>query len=141
MSTEDLAHLFVYGTLRRAVGHPMHARLFAGSRPVGLARTRGALYMANGYPGLVLDPREGWVVGEVYHLHDLALLAELDAYEGAGADDPEPREYQRVIASVELVGAAPLASWVYAYTWPTAGLERITSGDFVQAIHARLDAP
>lgn len=109
----------------------MHARLRASARLVGPARARGVLLRVGAYPGLVLDPNADWVKGELYHLNDLTVLATLDAYEGASADDPEPREYRRIRARVEPVGGPPVWAWVYEYAWPTAGLPVITSGDFL----------
>ncbi|MCH9683057.1 MAG: gamma-glutamylcyclotransferase, partial [Deltaproteobacteria bacterium] len=65
--------LFVYGTLRRRAAHPMHTPLQAASRFVGDARVRGSLYMVGDYPALELGNAAGWVQGEVYELHDLAV--------------------------------------------------------------------
>lgn len=124
--------LFVYGTLRRSVGHPMHAPLRDAARLVGQARVAGVLYRVSSYPGLVLDGGAGWVHGELYELRDLAVLAQLDAYEGAAPDDPEPREFERVRAVVQLEGGGERAAWIYVYAWPTTGLEIIASGHFVQ---------
>jgi gamma-glutamylcyclotransferase (GGCT)/AIG2-like uncharacterized protein YtfP len=72
-------HLFVYGTLRRGGrGH----ELLAGCEQVGAARVAGTLYDIDGkYPALMLYGGTG-VPGEVWRCPD-ALLARLDAYEGA----------------------------------------------------------
>ncbi len=124
-------HLFVYGTLRRAAGHPMHRSLCAFASLVGEARVRGRLYRIDHYPGLVLDDAAGWVRGELYRLRDLHGLDALDEYEGAGPHDPEPREYRRVQRSVQLLEGGERNAWIYEYRWPTQGRPAIGSGDFL----------
>ena len=123
-------HLFVYGTLRRSVAHPMHARLGEAARLVGEARVGGVLYRGGSYPGLVLGEGGGWVLGALYALRDLGVLAQLDADEGATPHDPEPRECERVRTVVQRLDGRELEAWVYTYGWPTAGLEIIVSGIF-----------
>lgn len=110
----------------------MHGPLRAAASFVGSARVRGVLYRVDDYPGIVLDPGAGWVVGELYLLRDPAVLGRLDAYEGAGTDDPEPREFRRVRTTVEPLAGAPLSAWVYEYGRPTEGLPVIASGDFLE---------
>lgn len=129
-------HLFVYGTLRRSVAHPMHAPLRETASPLGDARVRGVLYRVASYPGLVLDGGAGWVLGELYYLRDPDVLVQLDAYEGAGPDDPEPREFRRVRARAERLEGLEGHEhevWLYEYGWPTEGMEIIGSGDFLRA--------
>jgi gamma-glutamylcyclotransferase (GGCT)/AIG2-like uncharacterized protein YtfP len=128
-------HLFVYGTLRRSIAHPMHALLGGTASSLGDARVRGVLYRVASYPGLVLDGGAGWVLGELYSLRDPDVLAQLDAYEGAGPDDSEPREFRRVRTVVEGLGGQggrEHEAWLYEYGWPVAGLEIIASGDFLR---------
>jgi len=124
--------LFVYGTLRRSAVHPMHALLRENASPLGEARVRGVLVAVASYPGLVLDAAAGWVRGELYQLRDPAVLAPLDAYEGAGPLDPEPREYRRVRTRVQHLDGHELDAWVYEYARPIAGLPIIASGDFLR---------
>lgn len=130
-------HLFVYGTLRRAAAHPMHVPLCAAASFVGPARVRGVLVWAgehpSHYPGVVLDARAGWVIGELYHLRDRTVLERLDAYEEAGPTYPEPQEFRRVQTTVERLDGGTEVGWIYEYGWPIAGLEVIASGDFLRA--------
>lgn len=125
-------NLFVYGTLRRSPAHPMHALLRETATGLGDARVRGLLYRVAEYPGLVLDATAGWVLGELYGLRDLDVLARLDAYEGAGPHDPEPREYRRIRTVVQRHDGQDVDAWLYEYGWPTAGLPIIASGDFLR---------
>jgi len=124
-------NLFVYGTLLRSAAHPMHALLRETASPLGDARVRGVLYRVAAYPGIVLDAGSGWVSGELYHLRDPGVLERLDAYEGAGPQDPEPREYRRIRALVQRLDGEELEAWIYEYGWPTAGLPIIASGSFL----------
>ena len=125
-------NLFVYGTLRRSPAHPMHVLLRESATPLGDARVRGVLHRVADYPGLVLDAAAGWVLGELYALRDLDVLARLDAYEGASPHDPEPREYRRIRTVVQRHDRQDVDAWVYEYAWPTAGLPIIATGDFLR---------
>ena len=126
-------NLFVYGTLRRSVAHPMHALLRETASPLGDARVRGVLYRVAAYPGIVLDAGAGWVWGELYCLREPGVLEQLDAYEGAGPQDPEPREYRRIRALVERLDGEELEAWIYEYGWPTTGIPIIASGNFLRS--------
>jgi gamma-glutamylcyclotransferase (GGCT)/AIG2-like uncharacterized protein YtfP len=123
--------LFVYGTLRRAAGHPMHTVLRENASLFGPARVRGVLVAVASYPGLVLDDGAGWVLGELYRLRDPTVLLPLDTYEGAAPLDPNP-EYRRVRTTVLRLDGSAQAAWVYEYARPIDGLPIIASGDFLQ---------
>ena len=121
-----MQYLFVYGLLRSDVGGPMQPALARAARLVGWATWRGRLYRVAAFPGAVPSDDEGeQVVGELYQLGAgaAALLAELDAYEEV------PDDYVRVRSKVECEGRE-FAAWVYVWSRPTDGLERIESGDF-----------
>jgi gamma-glutamylcyclotransferase (GGCT)/AIG2-like uncharacterized protein YtfP len=128
----SVVHLFVYGTLRRSAAHPMHGLLRESASLLGDARVRGVLYRVGAYPGLVLDAAAGWVQGELYRLNDAGVLERLDAYEGAGPLDPEPREYRRIRALVQCLDGEEHEAWVYEYGLETVGLTIIASGDFLR---------
>lgn len=116
--------LFVYGTLRRHGTHPNAARLAAEAEWLGLARVRGYLHDAGGYPGLVVDARGESVEGDLYALRDARhTLAWLDHYEECGPGFPVPQEYQRVNRTVLVEpDRRPVPAWVYVYRWPRATL-------------------
>lgn len=130
MQTE---YLFVYGTLMRAVGHPMHRLLQRHATCLGRATCPGRLYRVAHYPGLV--PAEGAddrVRGEVYRLTEPAVLATLDEYEGCDPD-PTRAEYRREAHRVTRHTGETLLAWVYLYNHPTDHLPRIPSGDYLTA--------
>ena len=129
--------LFVYGTLRRACAHPMHAVLAADSRYVGIAHYQGKLYRVSHYPGVVpSDNPAQQVVGEVYQLLKPAqTLARLDRYEECSAEFPSPQEYRREVQVVALENGDSVSAWVYVYNRYTLGLMQIQSGDFLSTLY------
>src|SRR5262249_5253665 len=129
-------YLFVYGTLRRAGGHPMAHFLTAHARLVGAASAPGRLYDLGAYPGMVDAADESERVrGEVYELHEPeATLTALDRYEGCGPQDPRPWLYERQLTAVTLDGGGRLSAWVYLYRGPLTGARPIPSGDYLPAL-------
>jgi gamma-glutamylcyclotransferase (GGCT)/AIG2-like uncharacterized protein YtfP len=136
MQDRDLPgpRLFVYGTLMKGSGNPMAKRLHAESAYIGLARTPGRLYQLGYYPGLVRAERKAeCVFGEVVKLHNpLRSLRWLDAYEGCGSDDPEPRIYERVIVPVTLRSGGIFTAWTYLYTGAVERARRLPGGRFLK---------
>ena len=66
--------LFVYGTLRRASGHPMSRALAHNARQVGPGAIRGRMYYPGPYPAVIEDDRAGWISGEVVEVRGGAHL-------------------------------------------------------------------
>ena len=134
-------HLFVYGTLRKTLGHEMHGVLARAARLVGEATVRGALYDLGAYPGLVVSGAgEARVTGELYALDpgDVRNALEvLDAYEGCGSGDPEPHEYRREVLSVRIPDGSEIAAWSYVLNRSHAGLTPVPGGDYVAWIRGR----
>ncbi|MEZ4483609.1 MAG: gamma-glutamylcyclotransferase family protein [Syntrophotaleaceae bacterium] len=126
------AHLFVYGTLRKAASHSCHGLLASGARLVGQARMQGRLYEIDGYPGAVPSSKAGeQVAGELYRLLEPeAVLAALDDYEEAGKEYPAPQEYLRCRVTVTREDGTEVVAWCYLYNRPTAELQLISSGDW-----------
>jgi gamma-glutamylcyclotransferase (GGCT)/AIG2-like uncharacterized protein YtfP len=129
-----LDRLFVYGTLMKGSGNPMAMRLHAESAYMGLARTSGRLYRLGYYPGLVRAERKAeCVFGEVVKLRNPSRsLHWLDAYEGCGPDDPEPRMYERVMVPVTLRSGEIFTAWTYLYTGHAGRARRLPGGRFVK---------
>jgi gamma-glutamylcyclotransferase (GGCT)/AIG2-like uncharacterized protein YtfP len=134
-------HLFVYGTLRRDLGHPMHAILKHAAHFVDEATVRGTLYDLGAYPALVVgEDHDQRVTGELYalELHGApAALEALDAYEGCAASDPEPHEYRREILRASLADGSVLAAWTYVLNRPHGGLTLVAGGDYVAWLKSR----
>lgn len=101
--------LFVYGSLR--VGQSARHLVEPYLREWNPATVRGSMFaFASGYPGVVLEPRGGIVMGELLRLRSLSTsLPLLDDYEGEG--------YSRVLTQVEHVGG-PSWAWIYVLSDP-----------------------
>ena len=128
------SYLFVYGTLRRAAATKWSRFLASVSRPVGMGRTRGALFRLNGYPGMVASARDDeWVGGEVVLMNEpSSLLPVLDAYEKCGPADPPPHEYARQVIDVVLDNGQTIRAWAYLYRLGTEDKPRIPAGDYLR---------
>ena len=79
-----MQYVFIYGTLRAGeandIGVAAARNGIAPPTPIGTASVRGRLFDFGDYPGLVVDPAAGPVVGDVYEIDD-ALVAVLDEIE------------------------------------------------------------
>ncbi|MDX1639591.1 MAG: gamma-glutamylcyclotransferase family protein [Balneolaceae bacterium] len=129
--------LFVYGTLRRSIGHPRREVLDRHGKFVGKARFRGRLYLVRDFPGAVpSDDEEDRVAGELYRLRDPAtVLKQLDRYEGYNPNNRKGSLFVRSMHPVELsnngTGRA-VEAWIYLYNRPVRQLQQIPSGDFLK---------
>lgn len=129
---DETPYLFVYGTLSKAGGHPIHLRVVKRTRFIGDASMQGRLFRMESYPGAVDsdDPADA-VRGELYEvLEPGPLFEELDDYEGCGPKDEKPTLYVRVKRRVRLGDGRTFEAWVYLYNRPTDGMKRIASGRF-----------
>jgi gamma-glutamylcyclotransferase (GGCT)/AIG2-like uncharacterized protein YtfP len=126
--------LFVYGTLRADLAHPMARAVGKRAELVGRAYFRGKLFDLGEYPGAVASPSPSdRVVGELHRIEsgqEAALLAQLDRYEGWNPDRPGESEFMRVRARVESEAGDRVEAWVYTYNRPTPRRARIASGDY-----------
>ena len=127
-----IPYLFVYGTLRSDVGHPMHGVLTADAALLGRATVPGELYWLREFAALVpLDGSPTIVTGEVYEITGDAvehLLTALDEYEGIA--DPAHDEYRRDVVTATLWDGRALRAWAYVLNRSAGGLRRIASGDY-----------
>ena len=126
-------YLFVYGTLCRNAGHPMHQLLVRHAEFVGEGHFIGRLFRVGHYPGAMTspDPKDK-VFGELYRLRSpQQLLSRLDAYEGCAPSDPPPHQFVRRRLRVHLDSGAEKMAWVYLLNRVTPRFPRIASGRFV----------
>ncbi|MEZ4587502.1 MAG: gamma-glutamylcyclotransferase family protein [Gemmatimonadales bacterium] len=125
--------LFVYGTLRRAGGHPAHAMVGGQASYLCTTRAPGALYDLGPYPGMAPAPAGETTVGEVYRLPAVGaadLLARLDEYEGVRSTEVDRCVYER--RAIELpVEGRPRRAWTYVLRAVPPGARPIASGDWL----------
>ena len=121
--------LFVYGSLR--TGHAGRELVESHVSDWTPATVRGALFaFASGFPGVVLQPEGGIVMGELLWLRDLTVcLPVLDDYEGS--------DYRRELVQVEHVGG-PSWAWIYVLADPrvTALGTPLPGGEWIAQLHA-----
>jgi len=124
--------LFVYGTLRPAMKHPMYRVLEPYVDTVQPATVPGELFDLGAYPGLVLSDNGDAVVGELLGLRDAhACLRKMDAYEGCGPSNPTPHEFARTTTAATLSDGTTVNAWVYIYAFSTDDRPRVDSGDYL----------
>lgn len=131
--TADPIHLFVYGTLRRAAGHPMARLLRSSAHYVGEGWFSGRLYDLGSYPAAVAAPEgPGRVWGEAYRLgRSPRLLDALDRYENCGPDNPGQHPYERRVVEVRLARGGRILAWTYLYLRNVTGYRVVSDGDYV----------
>ncbi len=139
--TADLAHLFVYGTLRGGAGTEWSRFLAGASRFIGQGRIHGLLFHLDGYPGMTIATDEGaWVSGDVFLLNDpTSALSFLDTYEGCAPGDALPHEFERQVVTVLLDSGLAIEAWAYVYVLETRGRDSIPSGDYLLTSGSRAE--
>ncbi len=124
--------LFTYGTLRLNYEHPMAKALVEASELYGLGYIKCArLYRVDWYPALVLTNNDkDVVVGDIFKIHDLSILRQLDDYEGVKSDDTFS-EYRREKIKVYMDNNVA-DCWIYIYNVKLSdNAVLIASGDFL----------
>lgn len=126
--------LFVYGTLRRGFPGAMARWLQRKARFLGSGYCSGQLFDRGAYPVMTAPAQEGdRIRGDVYLLErSAAMLARLDRYEGCSRSARPPGEYRRTCLCITLDDGRELNAWAYLYRYPTRGLRRIASGDYLR---------
>lgn len=126
-------YIFVYGTLLKKTGTPMHHFLASHCDFFSDGHIKGRLFMVDGYPGAIesYDSNDR-VFGEIYTMSNLDLvLSKLDEYEGCSDNFAQPHEYIRKKLLVNLPDNRQLLAWTYLFNYDVAGLKEITSGNFL----------
>lgn len=133
MNPAELEYLFLYGTLRKALKHPLLKVLNKHAFFMGHGVCRGKLLNLGKYPGAIPSGNSGDVVyGEVYGLKDPEIiLGILDRYEGCSPKDPQPGEFTRQSENILLSTGLRLQAWMYFYNFPAEQHEAIPGGDYV----------
>jgi gamma-glutamylcyclotransferase (GGCT)/AIG2-like uncharacterized protein YtfP len=135
MADSERITIFVYGTLRR--GGSNHHRM-ARAQWMAPAALCGRMYRIDWYPGVILDPLAGKILGELYSVDD-ELLASLDFFEGLIEDTLLGSEYSRVLTSVTLQKGETVMAWVWEWLGGSDETKRVWSGDWL-SLDSPLDA-
>ncbi|MGV3602443.1 MAG: gamma-glutamylcyclotransferase family protein [Dyadobacter fermentans] len=127
---EKLYNIFTYGTLMQAFHNPYARKLRASSKYLGKGHFNGRLFRVEWYPGALYDPDAPTLVhGEIYQLHSLDILQELDEYEDV-LEDEAASLYVRKVVPVRGGQEAVRDCWVYLYNQPVLDLPLIEDGYF-----------
>ena len=128
---DQIEHIFFYGSLKQ--GQPLY--FLEGVKDLRLevfpARMRGGLLYDLGlFPGMILKPTGGLVMGEVHLFSQietvLGILDEVEEYYGEGNPN---NLYRRVEHEAELLnGEGFITCWVYEYVGSLQGVSLIKSG-------------
>ena len=120
--------LFVYGTLLK--GLRLHHHLGQATF-IENAKLRGELYDVGTYPGLILNPACGWVLGELYEVNDLTLQ-KLDEVEDYYPDLVHDSEYLRSQVKVLTNTHVEVSAQTYIYNKNVNGLKLIATGNYAE---------
>jgi len=127
---EKLYNLFTYGTLMQAFDNPYARKLRWSSNYIGKGYFNGKLFRVEWYPGALYEPdAPTYVHGEIYQLHSLEILKELDDYEDI-LEDEAASLYVRKVVPVRDGQEVVRDCWVYLYNKPVSDLPLIEDGYF-----------
>lgn len=126
-------HLFVYGTLRKEINHPMADILQKYSQNSINGWFSGKLFDAGSFPAAVLaDENSDRVHGEIYEITNSdALFHHLDPYEGYDAQTPSKSLYLRKKVMVKTNIEEQRPAWTYLYNRSVGNLPYIPGGDYL----------
>ena len=130
-----LEYLFVYGSLRKALGHPAHEFVQKYYDYIGEAKTKGILYNLSDFPAAIQTEEEKYIVGELYKIKNLDELsfamAQIDDYEGILDEDGNIPLYKKVKGDVLLKNGDTTKAWIYFYNRLIENHSVIESGDIL----------
>jgi gamma-glutamylcyclotransferase (GGCT)/AIG2-like uncharacterized protein YtfP len=110
--------------------NPYAEKLRLSSKYIGKGYFNGQLYRVEWYPGACFDPNAASQVhGEIYQLHSLEILEELDEYEDV-LEDESASLYVRKVIPVKNSQKVIVPCWVYLYNQSVDDLPLIANGRF-----------
>ena len=131
--------LFVYGTLRQGTDSVPYQKFMDGLEYFAIGYMRGCLFEVDGYPGAIeSNSKDERVWGDLFVLRDpIRSLNAIDEYEECSERFDKPHEYVRKKSKIYLSDGDSTYAWSYIYNRPTAGLEKIKSGDYLDYLGLR----
>jgi len=139
LKTENCNFLFVYGTLRKDVDHPMSDILQKYKTNTVSGTFNGKLFDVGSYPAAIIsDDPSSQVHGELYTLREPdALFQHLDHYEGFDVHSPSKSLYLRKQVTITTEKAAELSAWTYLYNRSVELLTPIPGGDYLAYLKSK----
>ncbi len=114
----------------QAFDNPYARKLRLSSNYIGKGYFNGKLFRVEWYPGALYEPdAPTHVHGEIYQLHSLEILKELDEYEDV-LEDEAASLYVRKVVPVRDGQGVVKDCWVYLYNQPVSDLPWIEDGYF-----------
>ena len=136
----NIAQLFVYGSLRSGFRNPAYQYLTKYFHLVGDALVKGKLYDLGDYPAAVATTEEQFISGELYAINNPAefewAIAQLDDYEGLNTEAGQQPLYKREVVTAYIKGQDSEA-WIYWFNGDVDGCEEISSGDLMQYLQQK----
>lgn len=134
MATNNIYHLFVYGTLRSGFRSPAYEYISRHFDLIGEGKVKGRLYDLGEYPAAVPVTDEAFIIGELYLAKEPSefswAIGQLDDYEGVFNEPGEPQLYRRELAEI-FMPAGPVQAWIYWYNGDVTGKPVVSSGDIL----------
>lgn len=114
----------------QAFDNPYARKLRLSSNYIGKGYFSGKLFRVEWYPGALYEPDAPTRVhGEIYQLHSLEILKELDKYEDV-LENEAASLYVRKVVPVRDGQEVVRDCWVYLYNKPVSDLPLILDGYF-----------
>ena len=129
--------VFFYGTLMSGFKREGRTRVDLALESVGYGFIQAVLFDIGIYPAAIPAP-DSRVHGEVHRmLAPETVLQALDEFEGYSHDKPDASLYVRSETPVSLDDGRVEHAWVYVYTAPLGGAQRIESGDYLEYLKVK----
>lgn len=132
-SSRNIAYLFVYGTLRSEIDHPMADLLEKYTLEVKPGIVQGKLFDAGSFPAAITsDDHSDAIHGKLYKIKDpKSVFRHLDPYEGYSPGHSSQSLFIRKKVTVRTSAKQETIAWIYLYNKPVDRLARIPHGDYL----------
>ena len=144
MTSPQIYHLFVYGSLRSGFRSPAYEYISRYFDLVAEGKVRGKLYDMGEYPAAKPVTEDAWIAGELYISRNRDefswAIAQLDDYEGVLVESHEQPLYRRELAEI-ILPESTQAAWIYWFNGPVEGRPVISSGDMIAYLNEKNQQP
>lgn len=136
-SSPNTAYLFVYGTLRKEIDHPITDLLEKYTVEVKEGTVQGRLFDAGSFPAAIAsDSHSDIIHGELYKIKNPeSVFQHLDPYEGYSPAHPSQSLFVRKKVSVQTSNNHLKTAWIYLYNKSVDRLSTIPDGDYLSFLN------